>query len=234
MKTATLLLVLLCSAMSTIHAQEYSPNRWKETSRLNVFEQEVAYTDTVRMLTTDRNTFDIVIGGYAYRGTVDGDSLDVKKRTFQIISNEPEEVRLRFKNLIHVFTRELKDNIAADAEAFAEKNKIPDGPAKKVNASKLNGVWLVYKKQPREGVEIDIKTIQYLKMLTIYRTPQKGAKGSLVTANNLAMKVKAIKGSTVKFTNTFNQGKVLKILRQSGNELLLEDENQMIYFLKKQ
>jgi hypothetical protein len=96
MKTATLLLVLLCSAMSTIHAQEYSPNRWKETSRLNVFEQEVAYTDTVRMLTTDRNTFDIVIGGYAYRGTVDGDSLDVKKRTFQIISNEPEEVRLRF------------------------------------------------------------------------------------------------------------------------------------------
>jgi hypothetical protein len=92
----------------------------------------------------------------------------------------------------------------------------------------------VYKKQPREGVEIDIKTIQYLKMLTIYRTPQKGAKGSLVTANNLAMKVKAIKGSTVKFTNTFNQGKVLKILRQSGNELLLEDENQMIYFLKKQ
>jgi hypothetical protein len=235
MKPLTLFFFLfLCAAITTVDAQEYSPNRWKETTRLNEHDEEVAYKDTVFMLTTDRNLFDIVIGGYAYRGTVDGDSLNVKKRTFQVISNEPDEVRLRFKNLTHVFTRELKDYVAADAEAFAEKNKIPDVPAKKVNTGKLNGVWLVYKKQVREGEEVDIKTVQYFKKLDIYRTPQKGAKGSLVTATNLVMKVKSIKGSTVHYVNTFNQNHTLKILRQTANEILLEDEQHMIYFLKKQ
>lgn len=234
MKSLTLIILLIFINVNASQSQEYSPNRWKETSRLNERNEEVDYKDTVFMLTTDRNLFDIVIGGYAYRGTVDGDSLNVKKRTFQMISNEPDEVRLRFKNLTHVFTRELKDYVAADAEAFAEKNNIPDEPAKKINAGKLNGVWLVYKKQVRDGVNVDIKTVQYLKRLDLYRTPQKGAKGSLVTATNLAMKVKSIKGSSVHYLNTFNQTHILKILRQTANEILLEDEQHIIYFLKKQ
>lgn len=234
MKRLTLLAGLFCLCAGTPYAQEYSPNRWKETSRFNEHDEEVAYRDTVFMLTTDRNLFDIVIGGYAYRGTIDGDSLNVKKRTFQVMQNEPEEIKLRFKNLTHVFTRELKGDVAADAEAFAAKNKIPDAPAKKINAKQLNGTWLVYKKQVREGATVDIKTVQYIKKLDIYRTPQKGSKGSVITATNLFMKVKDIKGATIRYTNTFNQVRMLRILRQSGNEMLLEDEQNMIYFLKKQ
>ena len=234
MKTFTVLIMLLCFLTNISQAQEYSPNRWKETSRINEKEEQLNYTDTVFMLTTDRNLFDIVIGGYAYRGTVDGDSLNVKKRTFQIMLNEPEEVRLRFKNLTHIFTRELKNYTAADAESFASKNKIPDAPAKKINLKQLNGTWLVYKKQLREGVEADIKTIMYIKRLDIYRQVKKGAKGSLVTTTNLAMKVKHIKGSSIRYINTFNQAHSLKILKQTANEILLEDEHQVIYFLKKQ
>lgn len=148
--------------------------------------------------------------------------------------NEPEEVRLRFKNLTHIFTRELKNYTASDAESFASKNKIPDAPARKINSKQLNGTWLVYKKQLREGAETDIKTIMYIKRLDIYRQVKKGAKGSLVTATNLAMKVKSIKGSSIRYINTFNQAHSLKILKQTANEILLEDEHQMIYFLKKQ
>jgi hypothetical protein len=234
MKTFTGLIMLFCFLTYVSGAQEYSPNRWKETSRFNEKKEQLNYTDTVFMLTTDRNLFDIVIGGYAYRGTIDGDSLNVKKRTFQVMLNEPEEVRLRFKNLTHVFTRELKNYTAADAEDFASKNKIPDVPAKKINAKKLSGTWLVYKKQLRAGAETDIKTINYLKKLEIYRQAKKGAKGSLVTATNLAMKVKDIKGPSIRYINTFNQAHSLKILRQTANEILLEDEYKMIYFLKKQ
>jgi hypothetical protein len=234
MKAFIALIGVVCLLTYQLKAQEYSPNRWKETNRLNEKEELQNYKDTVFMLTTDRNLFDIVIGGYAYRGTIDGDSLDVKKRTFHVIQNEPEEIRLRFKNLTHIFTREPKSYIGSDAEDFASKNKIPDVPAKKINAKKLNGTWLVYKKQLREGAETDIKTINYLKKLEIYRQVKKGAKGSLVTATNLAMKVKDIKGSSIRYINTFNQAHSLKILRQTANEILLEDEYQMIYFLKKQ
>ena len=234
MKPITALVMLLSFLPYTSEGQEYSPNRWKETSRINEKEELLNYTDTVFMLTTDRNLFDIVIGGYAYRGTVDGDSLNVKKRTFQVMLNEPEEIRLRFKNLTHIFTRELRNYTASDAEDFASKNKIPDVPAKKINLKQLNGTWLVYKKQLREGAETDIKTIPYIKKLDIYRQVKKGAKGNLVTATNLAMKVKDIKGSSIRYINTFNQAHSLKILKQTANEILLEDEHQMIYFLKKQ
>jgi hypothetical protein len=234
MKTFTTLAMLFSFLPYISEGQEYSPNRWKETSRVNEKNELLNYTDTVFMLTTDRNLFDIVIGGYAYRGTIDGDSLNVKKRTFQVIQNEQEEIRLRFKNLTHIFTPELKGHIASDAEDFAKKNKIPDAPAKKINGKQLNGTWLVYKKQLREGAETDIKTVQYIKKLDIYRQVKKGAKGSLVTAANLAMKVKDIKGSSIRYINSFNQTHSLKILKQTANEILLEDEHQMIYFLKKQ
>lgn len=234
MKPFTALVMLLSFLPYISEGQEYSPNRWKETNRINEKGELLNYTDTVFMLTTDRNLFDIVIGGYAYRGTVDGDSLNVKKRTFQVIQNEPEEIRLRFKNLTHIFTPELKSYIASDAAEFALKNKIPDVPAKKINLKQLNGTWLVYKKQLREGAETDIKTIQYIKKLDIYRQAKKGSKGNLITAANLAMKVKDIKGSSIRYINTFNQAHNLKILKQTATEILLEDEHQMIYFLKKQ
>lgn len=79
MKTFTVLIMLLCFLPNLSKAQEYSPNRWKETSRINEKDELLNYTDTVFMLTTDRSLFDIVIGGYAYRGTIDGDSLKCKK-----------------------------------------------------------------------------------------------------------------------------------------------------------
>jgi len=229
---ALMLIPALAFFCSAAHAQEYSANRWKETSRLNENQEPVVYQDTVFMLTTDRQTFDVVIGGYAYRGTVDGDSLNVKKRTFQVISNEPGAVRLKFKKLTHVFTREYKGDVAADAEKYADLNKIPDGPAKKVNAKKLNGNWQVYKKQVRDGASIDIKTAQYLRKIEIYAKPKKGAKGS-VGVNTLNMKLNSVQGATIKYTNTFNQSKTLTILRQTADEILVEDEQHVIYFLKK-
>jgi hypothetical protein len=216
-----------------LNAQDYSSNRWKETSRLNPFDQEVDYTDTVFLLSTDRNVMDVVIGGYAYRGTINGDSLDIRKRTFEVVKNEPGEIRLRFKKLTHVFTRELKGQAAADAEAVAAQNAIPANPVKKISLRPLYGTWKVYKKVPREGISVDIRKMQYIKMLQVFRKAQQGKKGILTSSSNLVMAIKDIKGPEIRYLTTLQQPKSLKVLKQNATELLLEDENHMVYFLKK-
>lgn len=214
-------------------AQEYSPNRWQETKRLNLDQQEVSYTDTVWLNTHDRSTIDIVIGGYAYRGTIAGDSLDVRKRTFYVARNEQEEIRLQFGKLTHVFTRALKDMSGADAEAFATENIIPSEPVRKINTRELTGVWRVYKKTLREGAATDISKVQYLKKMHIYSKPQKGLRGTMLTASNMEYKIKDIKSPEIKVLNTLYQPLSMKVLKQTPVELLLEDEHNVIYFLKK-
>lgn len=229
----TVLTLCTLTTLNVATAQEYSPNRWKETTRLNPFDQEADYTDTVWLNTFDRHTIDIVIGGYAYQGTVAGDSLDIKKRTFEVVKNDPEEIRLKFKKLTHIFTRELKGAAGADAEAFAAQNKIPDVPVKKINQKQLYGTWLVYKKPLRKERTSDVHKMQYLKKLEIFRKAQKGAKGRLTNASNLVMPVKGWKGKELKYRTTLQQTRSLSVLKQSPAELLLEDENKVVYFLKK-
>ena len=228
--TAVLLTLLACIPAD---AQEYSPNRWKETQRINLNDEAVHYTDTVFVNTTDRQVIDVVIGGYAYKGTVNGDSLNIGSRTFHVVKNEADELRLKFGKLTHVFTRELRGTEGADALAFAEKNRIPDLPVAKINLKQLYGSWLVYKKNIRENVEADVKNIPYFKKLDIYKTTSKGSKGHLVLASNIAWKVKEIKGGTITVMTTLAQPVTVKVLRQTANELLLEDAYNVVYFLKK-
>ncbi|WP_118972625.1 hypothetical protein [Taibaiella koreensis] len=231
-----LLPIALLGALLHVHsatAQEYSANRWRETSRLNTDKQEVHFTDTVWLNTTDRQMIDVVIGGYAYRGTVAGDSLDIKKRTFYVEKNEPEEIRLQFGKLTHIFTRALKDMTGADVEVFASENSIPAGPVTKINAKQLPGVWRLYKKTLREGATAELSKIQYPKKLHIYSKPLKGIRGTLLTVNNLEYKIKEFKGSEIRVLTTLNQPQSFKVLKQSPAELLLEDEHNAIYFFKK-
>lgn len=224
---------IVITSSASLDAQEYAPLRWKETGRLNENQQAVPYTDTVFLNTEDREVMDLVIGGYAYRGKVKNDSLDIKKRIFLVLSNTPEEIRLKFDKLSHIFTRELKGTIGADAPEFAAQNKIPEVALKKVNTKLLTGNWLVYKKTLREGFSIDIKQAQYIKKLEFFKQTRKGYRGILTTATNLTMKVRSLKGSDIKYRNTFNVVMTLKVLRQNAGELLLEDEQHMVYFLKK-
>lgn len=231
LKSTAVLLTLL--AFNPAGAQEYSPNRWKETQRFNLRDEPVQYTDTVFINTTDRQVIDVVIGGYAYKGTVNQDSLYIGSRTFHVVKNEADELRLKFDKLTHVFTRELKGMEGADAGEFAEKNRIPDQPLSKINQKQLYGSWLVYKKVIRENVAADVKNITYFKKLEVYKPVKKGNKGFLILASNIAWKITGIQGGEINVNNTLGQPVAVRVLRQSENELLLEDASNVIYFLKK-
>lgn len=221
--------------------EEYSPNRWKESLRLNLKDEPVHYTDTVFVNTTDRQAIDVVIGGYAYRGTVNQDSLNIGSRTFHVVKNEEGELRLKYGKLVHVFTREPKGMVAADAPEFAAQNRIPDEPLTKLNQKQLHGTWLVYKKSLREGADADVKNIPYFRKLELYATAGKGKaqksrngqKGYMILASNIAWKVAGIKGGEISLLTTLNQPVTVKVLRQTPNELLIEDDYKVVYFLKK-
>jgi hypothetical protein len=231
LKSTAVLMTLF--VFNTAGAQEYSPNRWKETRRFNLRDEPVQYTDTVFVNTTDRQVIDVVIGGYAYKGTINQDSLNIGSRTFHVVKNEEDELRLKFDKLIHVFSRELKGMEGADAPEFAEKNRIPDLPLTAINQKQLYGSWLVYKKVIRENVAADVKNIPYFKKLEVYKPIKKGNKGFLVLASNIAWKITGIKGGDIMVNNTLGQPVVVRVLRQSENELLLEDAGNVVYFLKK-
>ncbi len=234
---STAVLLALFTLNQASAQEEYSPNRWKETQRFNLKEEPVHYADTVFVNTTDRQAIDVVIGGYAYRGTVARDSLNIGSRTFHVVKNEEGELRLKYGKLIHVFTREPKGTIGADATDFAEQNRVPDAPLSKLNLKQLHGTWLVYKKNMREGADADVKNIPYFKKLELYKTTgkgkQQGAKGHMIVASNIAWKVAAIKGGEIGLLTTLNQPVTVKVLRHTPNELLIEDEYKVVYFLKK-
>lgn len=225
--------LLTCFALyQPATAQEYSPNRWTETQRLNAGDEPVHYADTVYANTTDRQVIDVVIGGYAYKGTVNQDSLNIGSRTFHVVKNEEGEMRLKYGKLTHVFTRAPKGTEGADAQAFAEANKIPDQPLAKLNLKQLYGTWLVYKKSLRQQADADVKNIPYFRKLELFK-PGGRQKGYLVLASNVAWKVTGIRGGNISLQTSLGQPATVKVLRQTATELLLEDEHKVVYFLKK-
>ncbi len=114
-----------------------------------------------------------------------------------------------------------------------KKNRIPDQPVAKINQKQLYGSWLVYKKSIRENVEADVKNIPYFKKLDIYKPVKKGNKGYLILASNIAWKVSDIKGGEITVMTTLAQPVAIKVLRQTDSELLLEDNYNVVYFLKR-
>jgi hypothetical protein len=225
-------LLCLCTGFS-LAAQDQLSNRWKETQRLSLDKKPVSYTDTLRLQEVTKESMSIRKGSFLYKGTISNDLLDFGYLTFGIMKSSKEEIKLRDEEFIHIFTREAKDMSAADAAAKKEAIDLPARPVDNISPELLAGVWEVYKRQGRNG---PLAKIDYTTLITRLSVPEQKTgepTGTVSTGGGKNLyQIKESKGSDLIATDAAQKEHRIKVWRLSKEELVIEDENNIIYYMK--
>ncbi len=223
--------LLFLSSGFYLQAQSQLSDRWKETQRLDLDKKPVTYSDTMRLLDVNKESMSLRKGSFMYKGTISNDLLDFGHLTFGIMKNTKEEIRLRDEEFIHVFSREAKDMSAADAAAKKEAIDLPSKPVDRIELTTLYGIWDVYKRQGRNG---PLPKVDYNTLITRLSIPQGNAGGNLGTASTGGQQyqVREAKGSNLIIADKDQKEHLLKVWRLSKEELVIEDENNIIYYMK--
>jgi hypothetical protein len=220
---------LFLSSGLYLNAQGQLSDRWKETQRLDLDKKPVTYTDTMRLLDVNKESMSLRKGSFLYKGTISNDLLDFGHLSFGIMKNNKEEIRLRNEEFIHVFSREAKDMSAADAAAKKEAIDLPARPVDRIELSDLYGVWEVYKRQGRNG---PLPKIDYHTLITRLSLSQGNGTLGTASAGGQQYQVRETKSSDLILVDKDQKEHSLKVWRLSKEELVIEDENGIIYYMK--
>ncbi len=234
MKYYILFFVVLGS--QALKAQEYSPNRWKETQRLNSINQkDIAYTDTLFLTYNGGEEMGIRKGGFVYNGKVSQNKLNLGHIAFDVLSNTANEIKLAKDSNIHIFTRVLLDKSASDAPAKIKENVLPTNVVSSIDFNLLKGEWEAYKRVSRSGPLPKVDFNLLIKKAIFYDGVQNEISGVFyaTTKENYLYAVTQSENGTL-ISNT-KEGKtiVLKVFLADGKELIVEDQYGVLYFMRK-
>lgn len=233
MKQQIFMLLLLLSAGFSLSAQDNLSDRWKETQRLDLNKKPVSYTDTLRLLQVTKESMSIRKGSFLYKGTISNDLLDFGYLTFGIVKNNKEEIRLRDEEFFHIFSREAKDMSAADAATKKQGIDLPAKPVDNISLPILTGIWEVYKRNSRNGPLPQVNYATLITGLSVFEHNPDAPIGSVSAGGKEPLYlIKEIKGSDLIVTDTAQKEHRLKVWRLSKEELVIEDESSIIYYLK--
>ncbi len=233
MKRQIFTLLLLLPTGFSLWAQDNLSDRWKETQRLDLNKKPVSYTDTLRLLQVTKESMSIRKGAFLYKGTISNDLLDFGYLTFGIVKNSKEEIRLRDEEFFHIFSREAKDMSAADAAAKKQAIDLPDKPVDNISMPMLTGIWQVYKRSSRNGPLPKVDYATLITGLSIFEHNPEAHIGSVSAGSKEPLfLIKEIKAPDLIVTDTTQKEHRLKVWRLSQEELVIEDENSIIYYLK--
>lgn len=219
----------------SLQAQEQSADRWKETRRLDHKKKEQGFTDTLRLSGVNKQSMMLRKGAFQYKGEVNNDVLDLGYTNMHIIKNTSEEIQLGDEDYIHIFSREQKDLSAADAVVKKNEIDLPEKPVQEVRLPWLYGSWNAYKRTGKNG---PLQKLDYKKLITgLTVTEQKdkeGYMGTVVAGGSAPLYlVRECQGSTIRLTDPADQSvHSLTVWRQSADELVVEDEYGIIYYMK--
>lgn len=234
MKTTLFTLSIACT-YGMLHAQETLSDRWKEIKRTDLTNKVVAYTDTLRLSDITKDGLNIRKGSFQYKGQISNDVLDVGDLQFGIMKNTKEEIQLRDEEFIHFFSREQKDMSAADATVSKANIDLPAAPVGIIDKNLLDGNWEAYKRNSRTGplAKVDYKTL--IKTLT-FNAQKSGDYYGTVTTNFIGGEalyfIKDIKASDLVADDKNKKEHLLKVWRLTPDELVIEDGNGIVYYMK--
>lgn len=227
-------LLFLVSGFAS-QAQQNLSNRWKETQRLDLDKKPVTYSDTMRLLDVNKESMSLRAGSFMYKGTISNDLLDFGHLTFGIMKNNQNEIRLRDEEYIHIFSREAKDMSAADAAIKKEAIDLPAKPVDDVSKALLIGDWKVYKRKGKNGPlpKIDYKTL--ITDLSVQEQNPEDHIGGIragATIEPLYLIMRS-EGSDLIVIDAEKKEHRIKVWRLTKEELVIEDENGIIYYMKQ-
>lgn len=224
--------LLSLTVLPSLHAQNTASDRWKETKRLDLKQKPVTYTDTLRLSDITKESLNMRKGAFQYKGSIQNDLLDMGYLTFGIDKHTKDEIRLRDEEFIHIFTRETKDLSAADAAAGKEAIDLPAQPVSAIDTALLQGNWEVYKRKGKNGPLPGIDYSTLIKGLKV----DKGAAGLGTVSGGQGpgplYTIKKTEAPDLVVTDAGQKEHRIKVWRLSATELVLEDENGILYFLK--
>lgn len=234
MKKIIFTLTIACCS-NLLHAQEILSDRWKEVRRMDLSNKEVSYTDTLRLSDITKDGMNIRKGSFLYKGQISNDVLDVGDLQFGILKNNKDEIRLRDEEFIYVFAREKKDMSAADAAARKADIDLPATPVTTIDKNILNGDWEAYKRSSRNGplAKVDYKTL--IRTLT-FDIQKPGNYYGAITTNSIGGEalyfIKDTRAPDLVAEDKNKKEHWLKIWRLTVEELVIEDENGIVYYMK--
>ena len=234
MKKAIFALVIT-GVCGTLNAQETLSDRWKETKRTDLSNKAVSYTDTLRLSDVSKDEMNIRRGAFQYKGQISNDLFEVGDLQYGIMKNDKEEIQLRDEEFIHIFTREKKDVSAADAVASKANIDLPATPVETIDKNMLNGNWEAYKRSSRSGplAKVDYKTL--IKTLTFDMQKPDNYYGAVTTnfiGGEALYSIKDIKAADLVTDDKNKKEHLIKVWRLTLDELVIEDENGIVYYMK--
>ncbi len=217
-------------------AQEYSPNRWKETQRLqDKDKKEIAYTDTLFLTYSGGEDIGIRKGGFVYNGKIIKNKLSLGYLEFDVLSKKEDEITLAADGNIHIFTRVLLDKSAADAYVKLKENELPTTVISAIDQDLLKGEWEAYRRVSRNGPmsQTDFKLL--IKKAVFFDESQGGKLGLLYSTSpeDCLYAVTAIEGGTLATQTGAGETVALKVFKADGKELIIEDQHGVLYFMRK-
>jgi len=229
MKPGILTLVATC-IVAVAAAQPVLSDRWKETRRLDLRNKPVPYTDTMKLQHVSKEGMDMVRGSFLYKGRISNDVLEIGDLTFGIVKNTGEEIRLQDEESIHIFSREIKDTATVKLSL-----DLPPAPVAQIDKQLLKGDWEAYKRANRKGPAEKVDYGRLLKTLSFSEEKSGGYYGSAATDHvhgNLLYHIKDIQASQLIAEDKAGQEQKLTVWKLSAAELVLEDGNGVIYYMK--
>jgi hypothetical protein len=227
--------VAIIATCSISYAQETLSDRWKETKRTDLSNKAVAYTDTLRLSDVSKDGMNIRRGAFQYKGQISNDLFEVGDLQFGIMKNDMNEIQLRDEEFIHIFTREKKDMSAADAVARKANIDLPAMPVEAIDKNLLNGNWEAYKRGSRTGPlsKVDYKSL--IKTLSFDMQKPGDYYGTFTTnfiGGEALYSIKDIKASDLVADDKNKKEHLIKVWRLTAEELVIEDENGIVYYMK--
>lgn len=217
-----------------INAQEKYSGRWKEVKRTDRQDKPVAYSDTMLLNNVTKESLKMRRGSFEYSGIISNDLLEIGEEQYQIIKQSETEIRIGDEDYIHILTRELKDQSAADATASVNEKKLPAKPVNSIDTALLKGEWEAYNRKRKDGQpgKINYKTL--LKTISFHPYLMQHGYGT-VTMHSGTSKymIKALKGPEIIITEDAEKEHHIIVWKLTKEELIVEDEDGILYFMKQ-
>lgn len=235
MKQPAIALLLIGTITTQLHAQGPLSDRWKETRRQDLKKKEVSFSDTLRLSEVGKESMLLRKGAFQYKGAINNDVLDLGYTNLHIIKNNKEEIQLGDEDYIHIFTRESKDMSAADAAVKKAGIDLPSAPVEKIDHELLKGTWEAYKRSGRNGPLEKIDYATLIKTLSFELQKPEDYYGTITagaSADTPLYSIKDTKGSDLITDGRDKKEHRIKVWRLTADELVIEDESGILYYMK--
>lgn len=223
--------ILLLALSVAVFAQNNYNDRWKETQRTDRKKTPVAFKDTMQITNITKDSLKIRRGAFLYPGTINNDLLDMGYEQYQIIKLSANELIIDDQDYIHIFSKEAVNASSAIISKSMEEMATPLKPVTSIDTALLKGTWQPYSKKKKDGSagNIDYKTL--IRSINFTGHNAQNKYGTVFAASESS--IESLQGSFILLKDDANKASKLTVYKISKDELILEDENGIIYYMKQ-